>query len=122
VGPARPDRQRLEGYGDGGFRVSGVRHVGSVIVLPEVTLTWSLEDPAELTIEHLAPVLACDPPVDILLFGGGRRLVPVGSAVRSALQDRGIAIEPMDTGAACRTFAVLAAEGRRVAAALVAVD
>jgi uncharacterized protein len=47
------------------------------------------------------------------------RLVPSG--LRGVLRNAGIAVEPMDTGAACRTFNVLVAEGRRVAAALIAV-
>jgi uncharacterized protein len=46
---------------------------------------------------------------------------PVPPALRAALRGAGIAVEPMDTGAACRTFNVLLAEGRRVAAALIAV-
>jgi uncharacterized protein len=93
-----------------------------VIVLPEATLPFALDDPAALTIEHLAPVLDCDPPIEILLFGGGRSLVPVADAIRAVLHEAGIAIEPMDTGAACRTYSVLVAEERRVAAALIAVD
>jgi uncharacterized protein len=99
-----------------------VRHTGSVIVLPETTLAWSLEDPAELTIESLAPVRDAEPAVDILLFGSGRSLVPPDGTLRAALREAGIVIEPMDTGAACRTYSVLAAEERRVAAALIAID
>lgn len=99
-----------------------MRHAGSVIVLPEATVPWDLRDPASLTIDSLAPVLDTEPGIDILLFGSGRDLVPVDEGLRAALREAGIAIEPMDTGAACRTFAVLAAEERRVAAALIAVD
>jgi len=119
---ARPDRPRIETYGGGGFRISGVRHAGSVIVLPEATLAWALQHPAELTIESLAPVRDAEPKVDILLFGGGRSLVPVDGRLRAALREVGIVIEPMDTGAACRTYSVLVAEERRVAAALIAID
>lgn len=90
--------------------------------MPEATLPWPVDDPPTLTIDSLAPVLDCAPPVDILLFGGGRSLVPVAADVRAALGDAGIAVEPMDTGAACRTYSILAAEERRVAAALIAVD
>lgn len=120
--PGRQDRPRLESYGDGGFRISGVRHVGSVIVLPEMTVPWDVSDPSDIGIGSLAPVLDCEPPVEILLFGSGRDLRPIDEEVRAALSDAGIAVEPMDTGAACRTYSVLAAEDRRVAAALIAVD
>lgn len=66
-------------------------------------------------------MLAADPPVEILLVGCGKRLVPLAPALKAALRERGIGADPMDTGAACRTYNVLMAEGRRVAAALLAV-
>ena len=91
-------------------------------MLPEATLAWALSEPSQLTIESLAPVRDAEPRVDILLFGSGRSLVPVDGGLRAALREAGIVIEPMDTGAACRTYSVLAAEERRVAAALIAVD
>lgn len=99
-----------------------MRYTGSVIVLPEATIPWDVGDPSALRIESLAPVLDCEPRVEILLYGSGHRLHPVDEAVRSGLRAVGIAIEPMDTGAACRTYSILAAEDRRVAAALIAVD
>ena len=72
---------------------------------------------AAATTEALAPVVAHGG-VELLLLGLGRRMVPVPAAVRAALKADGIAIEAMDTGAACRTYNVLLAEERRVAAAL----
>lgn len=72
--------------------------------------------------ESLAPLLAVDPQVEILLFGGGTQMTPVDPAVRAHLREAGIVVEPMDTGAACRTYSILAAEARRVAAALIAID
>jgi len=56
--------------------------------------------------------------VDVLLLGLGARVRPIPPEVRSALKQAGIVIEAMDTGAACRTYSVLLAEDRRVAAAL----
>jgi uncharacterized protein len=99
-----------------------VRHSGAVIVLPEATHAWPLDDPSKLTVESLSPVLAAAPPVEILLYGCGRQLVAVDESIRARLRAAGIVIEAMDTGAACRTFGVLVAEERRVAAALIAVD
>ena len=61
-------------------------------------------------------------PVDILLLGCGPKMTLVPTDLRRALRSEGMVVEPMDTGAACRTFNILLAEERRVAAALIAVD
>ena len=109
-----PGRQIIERYGAGGFRVSGAIYPGPVIVFPDRTIAW---ENAASTPAALAPVLDHGG-VDLLLLGLGRRMVPVAAALRSALRASGIALEVMDTGAACRTYNVLLAEDRRVAAAL----
>jgi uncharacterized protein len=107
-------RQVIERYAASGFRISGVIYPGPVLIFPDRTILW--ED-AALTAESLAPV-AAHGSVEILLLGLGRRMTPIPAALRAALKASGIAIEPMDTGAACRTYNVLLAEERRVAAAL----
>src|SRR5215211_3185953 len=107
-------RQVIERYAASGFRVSGAVYLGPVLVFPDRTEAWA--EPA-FTAEGLAPVLAYDG-VELLLLGCGRRIAPVGAELRTALKAGGIAVEPMDTGAACRTYNMLAAEDRRVAAAL----
>lgn len=122
ITPLIPEgRQVIESYGDGRFRVSGVPIEGSILILPTATFPWSAVDPAGVTLDSLMPLLGADPPVEILLVGCGRRLVPLTPALKAALRERGIGADPMDTGAACRTYNVLMAEGRRVAAALLAV-
>ena len=113
-------RQVVESYGPGRFRISGVSHAGSVVVFPERTLAWPVRTVADLSPDSFIEVLAADPPVEILLIGCGPRLAPLPGAVRSSLRARGVACDAMDTGAACRTFNVLLAEARRVAAALIA--
>jgi uncharacterized protein len=115
-------RQIIEGYGEGRFRVSGTVHRGSVLVYPDRTMAWNVSDMAELTRESLEPVGRAEPPVEVLLLGCGTSGLPVAAALRDALRADGVVIEAMATGAACRTFNVLMAEGRRVAAALIAVD
>jgi len=70
--------------------------------------------------DSLAPVIARGG-VEILLLGCGRRMAMVPSALRARLKAAGIVVDAMDTGAACRTYSVLLAEGRRVAAALLPV-
>lgn len=122
ITPLIPEgRQVVDSYGDGRFRISGISIEGSVLVLPSRTITWPVADMAGLTLDSLAPVLAATPAVEVLLVGCGRRLVPLPPALKAELRARGIGSDPMDTGAACRTYNVLMAEGRRVAAALIAV-
>ena len=112
VSPA--GRQIIERYAASGFRVSGVIYQGPVLVFPDRTLSWP---EAVLTPESLAPVIEHGG-VELLLLGLGRRMVPVAASLRAWLKTHGIALEAMDTGAACRTYNVLLAEDRRVAAAL----
>lgn len=111
------DRQLINGYGDLGFTIAGHRHQGSVLVLPDRTLAWS----GDLTEEGLADLLGAEEKPEILIVGCGKGMVPIPRVVKAALRAAGIVAEPMDTGAACRTYNVLLTEGRRVAAALVAV-
>ena len=113
------DRQVVERYGPAGFRVSGQFHQGSVIVFPDRTLAWAASEPAAITFEALAPVVEAGG-VEILVVGLGRNFGVLPAALRTRLRDAGIAVEAMDTGAACRTYNVLLSEGRRVAAALIA--
>jgi len=107
-------RQVIERYAASGFRVSGAIYLGPVLVFPDRTEAWAK---AAFTVDGLAPVLAHGG-VELLLLGFGRRIASVTPELRSALKAAGIAVEPMDTGAACRTYNVLVAEDRRVAAAL----
>jgi uncharacterized protein len=121
ITPAVPAaRQLIQGYHAGGFRIAGIGHDGSVLVLPERTLAWPVRAPEQVTAESLAPIVAAAPAVELLVLGLGPRFLAVPAELRQALKDRGIALEAMDTGAACRTYNVLLAEERRVAAALIA--
>lgn len=115
------DRQLIHGYGDRGFTISGIRHEGSVLVLPKQTLAWPVTAMADVTVESLAPLLAVEPRPAVLLLGCGKGMSLLPREVKAALRAAGIVVEPMDTGAACRTYNVLLTEGRDVAAALIAV-
>ncbi|MCC7048498.1 MAG: Mth938-like domain-containing protein [Alphaproteobacteria bacterium] len=109
-------------YRGGGFTVTGTRHDGSIILFRDRVLPWPVARVEEIDADSLAALVAAAAArVELLLLGCGARLVPVAPDLRAALKARGIAVEPMDTGAACRTFNVLTAEERRVAAALIAV-
>ncbi|MGC2414616.1 MAG: Mth938-like domain-containing protein [Stellaceae bacterium] len=110
----QPGRQIIERYAPSGFRVAGTVYLGPVLVFPDRTVAW---EPAAPTEEGLAPVVEHGG-VELLLLGLGRHMAPVAAALRAAFKARGIAIEAMETGAACRTYNVLLAEDRHVAAAL----
>ena len=111
------DRQLVQAYGDGAFRISGRQHAGSVLVFPDQVMPWS----GEVSTDGLAEVLARADGIEILIVGCGPSMRLIPSEVRTTLRNAGIVTEPMDTGAGCRTYNVLLTEDRRVAAALVAV-
>ncbi|HEX4151057.1 MAG TPA: Mth938-like domain-containing protein [Steroidobacteraceae bacterium] len=115
---ATAGRQIIERYAPSGFRVSGAIYHGPVLVFPDLTVAWDAASARDVTWETLAPVIEHGG-VQILLLGLGRSTSAVPVALRTALRTAGIALETMDTGAACRTYNVLVAEDRRVAAALI---
>ena len=116
------DAPSIDAYGQGGFRLSGQRHEGSVLILGDVARPWPVASLAELTIESLAPVLAVGRGgVEFLLLGVGAANARPPREVREALAAAGLGLEFMDTPAAARLYNVLTSEGRRLAAALIAV-
>ena len=116
------DRQLIESYGNGGFRISGTDHQGGVLVFPERTLPWPVSSFAELAEADFDPVVAARPGIELLLLGSGPKMARLPSRLRQAVRAHGVVIEVMTTDAACRTYNVLLAEGRRIAAALLPVD
>jgi uncharacterized protein len=114
-------RQVVTGYGDGGFKVNDEFVEGSLLVFPDQAMEWGISDAASITAASLDPVLRAEPSIELLLIGTGKTIVPLEPPVRQLLRSRNIAVEVMDTGAACRTYNVLMSEERRVAAALIAI-
>ncbi len=117
-----PGRAPIEAYGNGGFRFADMSHRGSIICLPSGIYGWEPADPNALRAEDFARLLSEAGDVEILLVGTGRDLRPLPAALKAALKDARISSDPMSTGAAVRTYNVLLAEDRAVAAALIAVD
>ncbi len=113
-----PVLQIINGYAPGTFHVSGVDHEGPILVIPNRTVHWNVTGLADATIESFQPVIEASPKVELLVIGCGRSIRPIAPALRAGLRQYGIVVEPMDTGAACRQYAVLLGENRRVAAAL----
>jgi uncharacterized protein len=115
-----PGMAPIDAYGNGGFRFAGMSHRGSILCLPSGIYAWQPSEPLDL--DSLAPALAEHGAMRVLILGTGACQVFPSAAVRRAFAEAGLALEPMDTGAACRTYNVLLAEGRSVGAALVAVE
>ena len=106
----------------GGFKVSGKPYQGPIIVTPTGTMEWSINGPFSTLGEKDFEALAANAnELDVVLLGSGVRGEFFPPKLRDALKGRGLIVETMDTGAACRTYNVLMAEGRRVAAALLPV-
>jgi uncharacterized protein len=115
-------RQLVQGYGDNGFRISGTRYEGSVWILPEQTLAWPVSAISDVSPDTLKELIALSAQhVRILLIGTGKSMLPMPMAWRTMAREADVALEAMDTGAACRTYNVLLTEERSVAAALIAV-
>ena len=117
-----PGRAPIEAYGNGGFRFADMSHRGSLLCLPSGVHGWEPADPNALTEDDFAMLFAESAEVEMLLVGTGRDLRPLPKALRERLREHRISADPMATGAAVRTFNVLLAEDRAVAAALIAVD
>jgi uncharacterized protein len=107
----------IRGYSDAEVRI-GERSVRrSCVVTADTLITdWAPESFADLKPEHLATVLAQDPEVVVIGTGPESRFAP--AAIRALLAQRGVGLEAMPLGAACRTYNVLVQEQRRVAAVL----
>ena len=121
VPPARfPGQAPIEAYGNGGFRFAGMSHRGSILCLPSGIHAWRPAEPLDLP--SLAPALAEKDALELLLVGTGARQQFPSPEMRRAFVEAAVTLETMNTGAACRTYNVLLAEGRAVGAALIAVD
>lgn len=111
----------IQAYGDGRFRINAVHHAGPLVVGRDFLAPWPIGSLDEATADGLAILNDRTPAVELLLLGCGAGIRPVPAALRAGLKAWNIAVEPMDTGAACRTYNVLLLEERRVAAALLPV-
>lgn len=111
----------IDAWGGGGFRVSGEWKPGSLLVLDDVARPWAATSLAALTPDDFAEVLANREVVEFVLLGTGLTQALPPRIVRDTLKAAGIGLEFMSSEAAARVYNVLASEGRRMAAALIAV-
>ena len=108
----------ITAYEDGRVIINELAFARSLIVTPQALVeNWPPASLAELAEDHLRQVLELGP--EVILLGTGSRLAFPDSALLNPLMRGRIGLEVMDTAAACRTYNILMAEGRRVAAALI---
>lgn len=121
ITPAIPDGKKLiESYGQGRFRVSGTLYEHGIIVVDDRVLPLVATDPSQLTIQNLQPLFDSGTQAStlLLLLGTGATQKFPTKELKAACRAKGIVLEAMTSDAACRTYNVLLAEGRPVAAAL----
>jgi uncharacterized protein len=107
----------VTGYGADYVEINLVRHAGSILVLPDApVIPWPVSSFDQLSAEHFAMLIEAAP--EVVVFGSGERLRFPHPRLTAALTAKRIGVETMDFKAACRTYNILMAEGRKVAAAL----
>jgi uncharacterized protein len=117
-----PGRAPIDAYGNGGFRFAEMSHRGSILCLPSGIYGWAVPSFDEIDAAALRRVFEEAAAIDILLVGAGMETRRLSPSLAERLRGAAISADAMTTGAAVRTFNVLLAEERRVAAALIAVD
>ncbi|MDI7863928.1 Mth938-like domain-containing protein [Rhizobiaceae bacterium n13] len=116
-----PGRAPIDAYGNGGFRFADMSHRGSILCLPSGIHGWAMDETMPLAVDSFRRVLEEANEIEVLLVGTGANLRPLPAELKAAFKGRRISADPMSTGAAVRTFNIMLAESRAVAAALIAV-
>ena len=108
--------QLFTGYGAGYISVNSIRHEKGVVVTPQAVVEWPVAAFESLTAADFSFIGELKPEVVVLGTGAAQRFPR--SELARALAATGVGVEVMDTRAACRTYNILASEGRKVAAAV----
>jgi uncharacterized protein len=111
----------IDAYGQGGFRFADMSHRGSLICLPTGVWAWDVTSASDIDEQALAGVFQNASAIDTLVIGTGRDVWLPPQTLRDLLKAQRIVIDPMQTGPAITTYNIMLGEGRRVAAALIAV-
>lgn len=116
-----PGRAPIDSYGNGGFRFAEMSHRGSLLMLPSGIYGWDMAEGDPLTAENFQRVFEDAADIEVLLVGTGKDIRPLPAALRTKFRENGISSDPMSTGAAIRTYNIMLAEERAVAAAFIVV-
>ncbi|WP_208431652.1 Mth938-like domain-containing protein [Bartonella schoenbuchensis] len=116
-----PGRAPIDAYGNGGFRFADMSHRGSIMCVPSGVYGINMVEPIP-TQGDISRILEEADQIEVLLVGTGVELLRLPETLRALLREKHISTDTMSTGAAVRTFNVLLAENRAVAAVLFAVE
>lgn len=115
--PDRSEAQSISGYGPGWIGIEAEKITTSLILTSGgLRMPWNCARFEDLTAAHFAQLAELE--TELVIFGSGARNRFPSPAWLQPLMARRIGLETMDTQAACRTYNILAGEGRNVAAAL----
>ena len=105
----------IQSYSDGKIRINGEQHNTPLLVLPDRVEDWLIKNDFQKMEEgDFTPLINIANEIDVMLLGCGKEIKFLPPALKKTLRTKNLHIETMDTGAACRTYNVLLAEGRRV--------
>ena len=125
ITPLIRDGQQVIGtYSNGFFKVNGKTYNSAILVTSEKTDIWDIgeiTDVSELKVQHFSVFIEQSQDIDVVLLGSGKDMAFISPELKSELKSLGLNIDIMPTGAACRTYNVLMAEGRRVVCSLLPV-
>jgi uncharacterized protein len=116
-----PGRHLIDAVGNGGFRFAEMSHRGSILVLPSGIYAWDVTAWNDVTAQSLSELFKEAKDLDFVLIGAGEMPRAMPEHLRWRFKELRLSVDVMMTVAAARTYNVLATEGRRVAAALIAV-
>lgn len=122
IAPHLPRLVPIEGFGKGGFRFAGMSHRGSLLCLPSGIWAWAPTRPEDVTELTLKPVFDTAADIGLFLVGSGQSPWRLPAPLQLCFHKNKISVDVMRTGTAVSTYNILLGEGRRVAAAFIAVD
>lgn len=117
-----PHQVTIDFYGNGGFRFAEMSHKGSLLCLPSGMHAWNISQPDKIDANALKPVLEQADHIDVLFVGTGQDIHFFSPKLRELLREHEIIVEAVGTGSAVRTYNILLAEQRSIAAALISVE
>jgi len=120
--PHLPRQVPIDAHGGGGFRFGGMSHRGSVLCLPGGIWAWPIASPDDVSEETLLRAFAAIADLDFFIIGSGAEPWRPPDALRARFREAHVSLDAMATGPAVRTYNVLLLEGRRVGAALIAIE
>lgn len=107
----------IQSYSGGRFKISGESFEHAVVVIPDDVILWNAasdKGSTDLQADDFSEIIKYAKDYDVFLFGCGAKMAFLSPEIIIHLRQSGVNVDVMDTGAACRTYNVLMAEGRRV--------